>query len=93
MKLDFSEFLWDPFYKVRNDIPDLFASSMMSMIVMILRTERIFEDFEYEMMLILALITLVTLMLINGADYDVDSNDSSLHITVMMILVVLIIMV
>jgi hypothetical protein len=38
------------------------------------------------------LITLVTLMLINGADDDIDSNGSSLHI-VMVILVVLINMV
>ncbi len=65
MKLDFSEFLWDPFYKVSNDIPELFALAMMSMIVMVLRTETILEDFDYEMMLILALITLVSLMLIN----------------------------
>jgi hypothetical protein len=46
MKLDFSEFLWDPFYKVSNDIPELFASAMMSMIVMILRTEMIFGGFR-----------------------------------------------
>jgi hypothetical protein len=36
------------------------------------------EDLDYAMMLILALITLVTLMLINCADDDIDSNDSSL---------------
>jgi hypothetical protein len=89
MKLDFSEFLWDPFYKVRNDIPELFASAMMSMIVMKLRTEMTLEDLDYAMMLILALLTLVTLMLINGTDDDIDSNDSSLHITLMMIFVVL----
>ncbi len=78
MKLDFSEFLWDPFYKVRNYIPDLFASAMMSMIVMIRRTEMTLEDLDYEMMLILALIKLVKLMLINSADDDIDSNDRSL---------------
>ncbi len=54
MKLDFSEFLWDPFYKVSKDIPDLFASVMMSMIVIILRTELILNDLHYEMILIMA---------------------------------------
>jgi hypothetical protein len=90
MKLDFSEFLWDPFYKVRNNIPGLFASAMMSMIVMILKTEMTLEDLDYEMMLILALKTLVSLMLINSADDDIDSIDSSLHIKLMMILVLII---
>ncbi len=49
MKLDFSEFLWDPFYKVRNVVPVLFASAMMSMMVMILIAEMILEDIVFRL--------------------------------------------